>query len=205
MALEFSPKSDHLLRDLQVTTKIVVVDSGEAAGALAPTRKGARVWDDAIRVQLEGGRARLPMEVLSFKETPAFRPFENALFHVHVRGDNDTEVEQGLLVQLNADHPTFVAQVESGGVVATAMLWDGVVRRVMREVIAQEILGAGPFIKGTLGELAERWTTQAFQGMSPDSIAKMATERPAEFDAVLASWSSSLRRVVTEPDQALDA
>ena len=201
VSLEFSPKSDHLLRDLQISTKIVVVEIGEAALPLAPAQKGARVWEDSIRVQLEGGRARLPMEVVSFRDTPAFRPFESALFHVQVSGDSDTEVEQGLLVHLNGDHPTFISRVESGDVIATALLWDGVVREVMREVLAQELVDDGPSMKGTLGELAWRWASQAFQGQSPAAIVRIANERPSEFDAVIASWCGSLLRIFTQPEE----
>ena len=38
------------------------------------------------------------MEVLSFRSTPAFLGFENALFHVHVASDEGLTIRQAILI-----------------------------------------------------------------------------------------------------------
>jgi hypothetical protein len=200
VTLEVQPKGDHLAGELRVSTNIVLVNAGSAPDPLAPSIPGSRVWEDSIRVQLEGGRARLPMEVLSFRSTPAFRPFEKALFHVHVTGDPSTEVEQGLLVHLNSDHPTFVSGIEAKDPVATGILWDGIVREILRELMAQDLIEEEPARRGTLGELTRRWLQQSFPGLSATAIATMASERPAEFDACITSWCGTLQRVFATND-----
>lgn len=202
LVLDVQPRSDRLLRNLQITTSIVVVSVGADSGPLAPATKGARVWEETIRIHLEGGRARLPMEVVSFRHTPAFRAFANALFHVHVTGDSSTDVEQGLLVHLNADCALFVSNIEAGEEIATAVLWEGVVREVLCELVAQDLIDDERPTSGTLGELATRWSQQAFPGLRPSTLAKLARERPAEFDAVIGSWCGSVQRLFkhTEPN-----
>jgi hypothetical protein len=140
------------------------------------------------------------MEVISFRSTPAFRPFQNALFQVHVSGEASTELEQGLLVHLNSDYPTFVTKIEQKDAAATAFLWDGIVRQVFRELLAQDVASEEIVHRGTLGELARRWSQQAFQGLGAKAIMEMAVSRPAEFDACIAAWCGAVQRVLETPN-----
>lgn len=199
--LQVRPRGDHLLRDLQLSTAVVLVDAGTSPSSLAPSARGSRIWEDLTRFQLEGGRARLPIEVLSFRSTAAFRDFQDALFHVHVAGDGDLEIEQGLLVHLNSDHPGFVSRVVTREPMATAVLWDGIVRQVLREAIAQD-LTPGESATGTLGATASRWMELAFAGRGVDEITNLAGERPADFDAIVESWTGAVRRLFSSVDGA---
>lgn len=199
VTLEAQPKGDHLASELRIATTVVLLDPVSNSDPLAPAVRGARLWDDVIRVRLEGGRVRLPMEVISFRCTPAFRPFQKALFHVHVTGEPSTEIEQGLLVHLNADYPTFVSKIEGKDSAATAFLWDGIVRQVLRELLAQDMAGEEIAQRGTLGELARRWLQQAFSGLSVKAILEMSVARPAEFDACVAAWCGAVQPVLETP------
>ena len=199
VTLEVQPKGDCLARDLRIATTVVLLEPVSNLDPLAPGVRGARLWDDAVRVRLEGGRVRLPMEVMSFRSTPAFRPFEKALFHVHVTGEASTEVEQGLLVHLNADYPIFLSKIEGKDSAATAFLWDGIVRQVLRELLAQDMAGEEIAQIGTLGDLAKRWLQQAFSGMSVKAVLEMSVTHPAEFDACVAAWCGAVQPVLETP------
>jgi hypothetical protein len=200
LRLEVRPRGDHLLRDLNLSTGVVLVDPGVGGAPLAPSAKGARIWEDVVRFQLEGGRARLPMEVLSFRSTPAFRSFENALFHVHVAADEGLAIEQAILVHLNSDQPAFVSRVVAREPVATAFLWDGIVRQTLREVLAHEMTPTDARLGDTLDGTARRWLEMAFRGRSIDEVANLARERPAEFDAMVESWCGSVQRLFRDAE-----
>ncbi len=196
--LDIQLPGDQLVRDLRLSVSLVVTEPGDGRDTLAPAVVGARVWEDQIRLQLEGGRPRLPIEAISFNATPAYRLFAKALFLVHVSPDGGLSVEDGLLVHLNADHQEFVKAVESRKPLATALLWAGVVRQIIREAIAQDIVAEAHGDAGSLSSTARRWIDQAFKGLSPDEVAVLASERPAEFDAAVESWCGSIQAHLRE-------
>jgi hypothetical protein len=84
--------------------------------------------------------------------------------------------------------------------VATAFLWEGILRQVLREVLAQDIAPGDAHAAGTLGGTARRWLGIAFRGRSVDEVANLARERPAEFDATVESWCGSAQSLFRAAD-----
>src|SRR3546814_320775 len=129
--VELAPDSRWLSKDIRVVCSVVVASTRGDLGTLSPVHPGSRVWTQAWSAKLEGGRARLPIEVVSFGRQLHDLAIPNALLYVSVADDPQLEFEQAVCVYLNSDHPRFVADFERGEGATTALVWGAVVRQVL--------------------------------------------------------------------------
>lgn len=179
-----------LCRDISLTVQLVLGNSSDAVTPLAADASGARLWQQRTRYVLEGGKARLPMTVVSFESH--FPEFSNALFHVELASDATIlDLESALLVYLNTDVPGFVEAVGQGKPVAELLLWGGVIRRVLAhciEPLTDAVLD--DLLPDCLGRSLLDWVHGAFGGMSLNAVRELMRERPSVFEARLDSWSA---------------
>ncbi len=193
--VRISPEAGKLTRDMTLETVIAVTGTAGIVDPLVPTLLGSRVWEDRWRVRLEGGRARLPFEIFDFEAAYLGLGMANALFHVEVADDAELDFEQAVCVSLNSRFATFIAAVERLDPVATAVLWDAVLRRVLVEGIGNGFDTGAHYPDASLGIQWTRWFGQAFPGESIDSVQRLLMEQPSRFEARIQSWSRIASRM----------
>lgn len=190
------PALGKLSRDLTLETSIVVLEASESMDPLVPSVPGSRVWEDQWRVRLEGGKTRLPFEILDFEDAYRGLGLADALFHVDVAEDPDLDFEQGVRVSINSRFEKFIAAVERLEPVTTALLWDAVLRRVLVAGIGNAFDPGGQFPESSIGAQWTRWFGQAFPGESIESAQRMLMEQSSRFEARIQSWSRIASRIV---------
>ena len=184
------PQSARLARELRLVAHLAITSAEAADNPLAPTSAGARIWEESFRFQLEGGRGRIPMEAVSFRTTFSGQGFENALFHVEFAPYPELDIEETVRVYINADNPSFVAAAERRDPAASTLLWDGVIRRLVKSAVLDDALvDTDAYTDGSMGSNIRRWLKQAFPSMKLASIRSLAISTPAIFEAILDSWS----------------
>lgn len=184
------PEGIRLAGSLGLVAQLLIISAEAADNMLAPTFSGARAWEDSIQFQLEGGRGRVPMEVLSFRVVFPGQGFESALYHVEFAPYPDLDIEETVRVYLNSDNPSFVAAVERREPVASALLWGGVVRRLILSALLGDILSdTDVYPEGSMGLNLRRWLRQGFPAMDLPSIKMLASSDPSTFEAMLDSWT----------------
>ncbi|MEZ5461918.1 hypothetical protein [Dokdonella sp.] len=193
------PDSRTLAYDIRLTTWLVLESvSGQARVDVAPKVSGSRLWHDSWRAKIEGGRTRLPFELTSFsKSFPGWR-MPGALFHVDVADYPDLQFEQAVCVYLNTDYPEFVTAIEKSKPAETAILWDGVVRRIVSVGLGDEFTRSSEWQDDSLGAQVRTWTTAIFPGYSIKSIAELRLEHPSRFEAMIQSWAGIASKLAYE-------
>lgn len=192
------PSSREIAKDIRIHCCIILCAAGPDGLALAPADKGARLWADRWSARIEGGRARLPFELASFsKELRGYR-INRALFHVEVAEDPELDFEQAVCVYLNTDNPSFVKAIEQGAATETALLWDGVMRRLIITGLGQTFEGdAWP--PDSLGMQVARWLVGIFPGQSREALTRMVIADPSRFEALIQSWTDVASHIGVEP------
>jgi hypothetical protein len=132
------------------------------------------------------------MEALKFSEQYRGIALSSALFHVEVAEDPDLDFEQGVCVILNSEFPAFTRAVEEGDASASALLWEGVLRRVLCVGISVDFAFSGSPVPGSVGAHVSDWLQTAFPGMERDDIRRLRENLPSRFEAIIQSWSRSL-------------
>jgi hypothetical protein len=184
------PKSARLVKELCLASHLVITAAAAVENPLAPAIAGARIWEDSFRFQLEGGRGRIPMETLSFRAAFQGQGFEDALFHIEVAPYPELDVEETVRVYLNSDNRSFVEAAELRDPAASALLWNGVIRRLIASVIMDDTLADDEaYPEGSMGANLARWLRQAFPAMKLPTIKALAVSTPSAFEAMLDSWT----------------
>lgn len=90
--------------DLVLRIAVVLLKNPDQfPNAVAPTRLGSRLWEQTIKVQLEGDGSQFPVSAFDFKST-GFEP-GNAMWKLDVSGDLDSHVSSAIRLKLNTGHP----------------------------------------------------------------------------------------------------
>lgn len=184
-----APDSRWLSKDIVVSCSLVVASVQGHLGALSPSHPGSRVWSQTWSAKLEGGRTRLPIEIISFRTQLHDLAIPNALLHVSVADDPQLEFEQAVCVYLNSDHPRFVADFERGEKSATAMVWDSVVRQVLSAALSEALDDEGQATpEGTFGAQLAVWIESIFPGESRRTLHAMRKDSSGLFESRIQSW-----------------
>lgn len=191
------PAPGTIARDLTLETSVVFLGGAESADPLVPALPGSRVWEERWRTRLEGGKVRLPFEVVDFEAMFGGLGFADALFHVDVADDADLDFEQGVCVCINSRYEGFVQSVARLEPLPTAMLWDAVLRRVLTAGIGAGFNVSGTYPEASVGAQWRRWFGQVFPGESIESVQRLIIEQPSRFEARVQSWSRIASRVTT--------
>lgn len=187
--VEIRPDSRTLASGISLVSALVLVDAANPENPLAPRDSGDRVWESIWTARIEGGRARLPMEPVSFSAALSARGIAHALFHVEVADYPELDFEQAVCVYLNTDFPQFVRAVETSSPGETAILWDGVLRRVLATGLAPHFASTGPWPEGSLGAQVDAWISGVFPGATRDVVSRLRIDEPSRFEAQIQSWA----------------
>ena len=187
--VELAPDSRWLSKDIRVVCSVVVASTHGDLGTLSPVHPGSRVWTQVWSTKLEGGRARLPVEVVSFGRQLHDLAIPNALLYVSVADDPKLEFEQAVCVYLNADHPRFVADFERGEGATTALVWGAVVRQVLSAGLSEAFDDEDEVLsEDTFGAQLDVWIKAIFPGESRRSLGAMRKDSPGLFEGRIQSW-----------------
>jgi hypothetical protein len=194
-----SPDSAELSQDLTLVSTILFEGADAVVSPLAPQAIGSRLWEDRWTAKIEGGKARLPLELASFSKTFPGWAISDALFHVDIADYPELDFEQAVCVYLNTDHPDFVNAVEGGKSAETAFLWDGVIRRVISAGIGSAFESPVAWPEGSLGAQSGMWIASIFHGQPSSAVAALLKENSSLFEAKIQSWARIASRLTAGP------
>lgn len=166
---------------------IAVASSMGSGGVLSPARKGDRVWNDLIRVRLEGEEPRLPIEVADLATilpgSAAFAPW----YLDWSPRDWTRDFHGALRLYLNSKHRDIVGRIEAeDSEILRALMADlmgQVCESLVRDPDVESIIeGCG---EGSLGAQASYWLKTAFPSGDMQAARAALEHRPGLFRAAM--------------------
>ena len=90
--------------DLNLRASVILLETPQvASGAPVPTMVGSRIWENSIRVHLEGAGSQFPTSAFDF-EKAGFLPTQ-AMWKVDIDSSLDSHVSSAVRLKLNSGHP----------------------------------------------------------------------------------------------------
>lgn len=186
--LELSFDGHSIAKDVSIHLCVVLLEASNKGDRVSPKEAGARLWSSDWRARVEGGKARLAIEAVDFKQLFVGTRSVDGLLHVIVSEDPSTDVEQGLTVLLNSLQEGFVAAVSRKEPQATALLWDSIVRRVIMLGAEYEYSLADSYPEGSIGEQWKAWVKGAFPRKPLEEVVDLYCSNPSLFDVRIQGW-----------------
>lgn len=180
-------------RNVRLECSVVLSSPTVGGDRLTPRMVGSRLWNGSWAARLEGGKARLPIEVVPFSRFFLRPGMEGGLVHVELAADPTLDIEQGMIVYLNAEQPRFVDAFAHRDPHATSIVWDAVIRRLLVAGADAGFDVAASYGRGTIGANWQQWATSAFSGLSADGLLEMHRGNVSEFETRLQSWGGMAR------------
>ncbi|WP_417285889.1 hypothetical protein [Cobetia marina] len=191
MTISLPIDSRDLSGRLMVRLEILLAESLASDNPLAPRVAGSRLWSNSTNLHLEdGGDARFPMEVLSFKQTFHGQRQVDAPWYLHMRPVSpEADFTGSVRLYVNADHEIFAERVSKGdSSTLQAMLGDVMIqmcRAALEDEETWDILKDCE--EGSVGCQITSWLELAFPGMSAEDVHGLMTTTPGAFHAALIS------------------
>ncbi|WP_019572094.1 hypothetical protein [Thioalkalivibrio sp. ALMg3] len=172
---------------VELTTSITL-EKASRSNALAPIAPGSRLWWDRFICRLEGGGGRLPMEARNFSEVSAAYARAPWYFRLEAARLED-RFEMAFQVVLNSSRLDTFEAISREEPVIMSILQADLVRHVTSRLLDNDEFTAHPedYPDGSVGSLVSGWLQAAFPELAPEQIRDLRDQRPADFDAVIAS------------------
>lgn len=189
LAISLPVDSRSLSGRLLVRIEILLAEDITTDNPLTPQTAGSRLWSDTSNVHLEdGGDARFPMEVLSFREAFHGHRQEDSPWYLHMRpGSPEADFTGSVRLYVNADHEFFAERVSKGDPsTLQAMLGDVMIqmcRSTLEDEDARDMLNVCE--EGSVGSQITGWLELAFPDMSIEDIHGLMKATPSAFHASL--------------------
>ncbi|MGY5942531.1 hypothetical protein [Stenotrophomonas forensis] len=182
------PDSSKLSLDVGVLMSVVVDAAGLAPSGLSASIAGSRVWQDSWSSKLEGGRRRLPIEVVSFRNL-GIGKHDRGLIHVQVADALELDFEQAVCVYVNGDYPGFVLALEKGESHAVSYFEETIIRQVISFSLSQEgDFESAVLIADSAAYQVSSWLAAIYSGRTRAEVAAMRIHDPGEFEVLIQSW-----------------
>lgn len=169
-------------------TQILFAGPEGGCRRLAPQQAGQRLWDDAVRVQVEPEEPRFPIDVVSFGAE--FTDCAAAPWKLDWSpADPREEFAGSFRLLINDDFPELVDSVSSGDPVTMRLLLAGVRLQIVRGLLDHDDLEEAIAARDPLSIAAAvgGWLALAFPGEDIDSIRQSARVDPSRVDAAIAA------------------
>lgn len=192
---EFTLSADipgHMLAgDVEISTQIVLADRCQREDVLAPKFPGSILWEDNVRVSLEGHASRFPMEVVDFSAV-RWAPYNAAWYLAWNSDDLHIPFLRNVMLFINSSNPTVVSSVQAGipspeqAAIKSAVYYD-VGRQLLRGALSNEELLESPeeFTEGSTGRALLRMLGVFFPVTRPTALRDMMNTRSEYFDGML--------------------
>ncbi|TVU71876.1 hypothetical protein [Cobetia crustatorum] len=176
---------------LLVRLEILLAEDIATDNPLTPRIAGSRLWSDTSNVHLEdGGDARFPMEVLSFKQAFQGQRQVDSPWYLHMRpGSPEADFTGSVRLYVNADHEIFAERVSKGDPVTLQTMLGDVMIQMCRSALEDEEARdtLNDCEEGSVGSQITGWLELAFPNMSIEDIHGLMTATPSAFHASLLS------------------
>lgn len=179
---------------LQLTLTAVLNVIHGSRSSLSPHVPGSRLWSTRRDILLEdGGDARFPVELTSFKQTFAGRIHSTAPWYVDWR-PNSLEADFGgsVRIYVNSDIESLKQRFAEGDPLTLQVILADVMSQMIGSVISQDDPDAllDQCSEGSVGQQVQFWLDSAFPGHSIPAVGKIMTDRPQEFRAAILALAS---------------
>lgn len=182
-----------LAGSLVVHTKLVTYER-TVRSPIAPWRPGLTLWDESIKVRLEGSGARFPMEVCDFEKTGRSDHPSRAMWRLDWSPDDLSEPVLGSMrLYLNSSHPMVSRMLEESdseaGKITAAMIRYEVGRAMVLAALEEPsfVDDPGQFGEDTVGQMLHRLVTAVGKLDSVATIASRRRKNPIQFETDLQS------------------
>jgi hypothetical protein len=180
-----------LAEDVVISTQIVLVQAFKASDVLAARYPGSILWQDSVRVVVEGSGSRFPVEVVDFA-TVTWAPYRAAWFLAWNSKDLDQPFLRNVRLFVNEGHRSVVeaaqatAPTAEQAIIQSAMYYD-VGRQLIRGALLNDDFICSPdeYPEGSTGRAILRMLGLYFQSDTPSGLRKMMCNRPEHFDGQL--------------------
>lgn len=192
---EFTLSADipgHMLAgDVEISTQIVLAEACAGRNVLAPRFPGSVLWEDSVRVSLEGTASRFPMEAVDFNAV-SWAPYNAAWYLAWNSDDLHIPYLRNVRLFINSSHPAVVASVQTAtpspeqAAIRSAVYYD-VGRQLIRGALTNEELleSSASFAEGSTGRALLRMLSLFFSGTRPTALREMMINRREHFDGML--------------------
>lgn len=142
---------------LHLGLRVVLAETDQHAGPLAPRRPGSILWQTTTRVVLEGAGSRFPVVQLSFAKA-GIADGRRALWYLNCGNDLEASDTGSLRLYLNTDHPAVQSMISSPSGDDSKVLAELIRGDLARQMVLHALnhddldLDAG-YEQGTLGDM----------------------------------------------------
>jgi hypothetical protein len=177
-----------LSQRLLLRTSCLLAVPPKTASILSPTLMGARLWEDAGDIALEGGSPRFPIDAISFHQSFRGRIQENALWYLQwMSADMNRDISGALRLYVNKDKEDFMERLRLlDALTMQAMLADimgQLVGRFLHSPDLDELVRSSE--RGSIAKQAQQWFETAFPDQSHAQVRALQESKPGEFSAAI--------------------
>ena len=188
ICLEFELAGHSLSTVIDLVTNITLHASPTSPGELSPGKAGDRVWDDDLRIRIEGEEPRLPIEVVDLDEVVPGGLASSAPWYLHWSPSDGTRDFHGAIrLYLNSRTPETVRRVEEEDPQTLQSIMADIMGQVCERLVAEDDEEGDPglaqYEQGTLGFQARAWLEQAWPGKDLTFLRGQLRRRPGQFRA----------------------
>ena len=179
-------------RDVAVSialeTRLILIRASGDSSEISATATGASLWDDELRIPLEGVASRFPTEWIDF--THAAYPNEAAWYLDWDPSRPEYSVLGGMRLYLNSSHPRLPRLLKPTAP-ECAVLWQTIrieiARLIVRGGLASDefVENSDSFEDETVGAAIRRLVNVVFVGDSVHAARDLMVRDPGRFDAQL--------------------
>jgi len=175
---------------------LICLGSSRSRDPIAPKRPGSVIWQDRLRLHLEGNAARMPIAVADFAGNRAIPAGPDAAWYVRFGpGCLERSVSTGIQVFVNAAKSEIVKAIEADPTSLTS--FQRAVRSFLRFDVGRQLIeyaladddfidAADVYDPGTLGWAAHSNLATCFPHLDgPREVARLKKHHPTEFAAQL--------------------
>ena len=177
--------------NLELRTRIVLVDSGGSVGSITASRRGSTLWEDKRphRVALEGNLSRFPTTVVDFHNHPHFA--NDALWALGWDPDDLGRPTLGAIcLYLNESHPGHKRLVapQEGEELLNVLRLD-VARQMLDGAMENSDFSTDDtHSEDTLGATLAQLQQLVFHGMSTSDVRELRRTRPSTYETTIQSF-----------------
>lgn len=104
--ISISLEGSQLGGDLTLRISVILLDNPSPEDfALAPTKMGSKLWENTIRVQLEGDGSQFPTSAFDFAKTNSSYLPATAMWKIDIDPALESHVSSAVRLKLNTGHP----------------------------------------------------------------------------------------------------
>jgi len=170
--IQIKLKGIFLSSQVNLQTIIYLGSDLSAEEVLVPSRGGSILWDDEVKIELEGSLSRFPMQAIKFdNKFPPKSP--DAMWHLSW---DPYELEDNfrgtVILYLNSTNETLMEKIENSDSVLISAMMSDVVRQMCFSVINEneDLVFLDECSDESVGSVIKTWINICFEGIPYNEI-----------------------------------